>query len=51
MERIIAGRFQTKHDADAVALQKEAARRFETSDLSPERRWENEGGLVLQETI
>ena len=29
---------------------KEAARRFEVSDLSPERRWESEGGLVLQET-
>ena len=29
----------------------EAARRFESSDLSPERRWESEGGLVLQETI
>jgi Fe-Mn family superoxide dismutase len=24
----------------------EAARRFETSDLSPERRWEGEGGLI-----
>ena len=30
---------------------KEAARRFKVSDLSPERRWESEGGLVLQETI
>jgi superoxide dismutase, Fe-Mn family len=29
---------------------KEAARRFEVSDLSPERRWESEGGLVLQAT-
>ncbi len=26
---------------------KEAARRFEISDMSPERRWESEGGLVL----
>ena len=28
---------------------KEAARRFEVSDLSPERRWESEGGLILRD--
>jgi Fe-Mn family superoxide dismutase len=28
----------------------EAARRFESSDLSPERRWEGDGGLVLGAT-
>ena len=32
----------------SVVNWKEAARRFEISDLSPERRWESEGGLVLQ---
>jgi superoxide dismutase, Fe-Mn family len=28
----------------------EAARRFESSDLSPEWRWEGDGGLVLRAT-
>jgi Fe-Mn family superoxide dismutase len=34
----------------SVVNWKEATRRFETSDLSPERRWESEGGLVLGAT-
>jgi Fe-Mn family superoxide dismutase len=33
----------------SVVNWKEAARRFGISDMSPERRWESEGGLVLQE--
>ena len=33
-----------------VANWNEAARRFERSELSPERRWEGDGGLVLRAT-
>jgi len=34
----------------SVVNWEEAARRFERSDLSPEQRWEGDGGLVLRAT-
>jgi superoxide dismutase len=34
----------------SVVNWREVARRFESSELSPERRWEGDGGLVLGAT-